>query len=275
MYRIGQLVVLLALLLIASSPAVAEDGYELWLRYRLVDDDDLRDEYRGAFRTIITQGESPTLDAARNELSRGLTRMLGRVVDGSSVEVIDGSLVLGTAGVSPLVSSHIAPEDLAAVGDEGFVIRTIHTDGRRLTLIAANQDIGVLYGAFHVLRHLQMNLAIDALDAAEAPRLQFRMLNHWDNLDRTVERGYAGFSFWDWQRLPHYMHPRYRLCAGECLDRNQRHGSDQRQRQCGHPAAGMARKGSRTCRCFPALRHQGLPDRTIQRTDRARRPSDG
>ena len=35
------------------------------------------------------------------------------------------------------------------------------------------------------------------------------MLNHWDNLDRTVERGYAGFSLWDWHKLPDYLDPRY------------------------------------------------------------------
>src|SRR5690606_41173303 len=50
---------------------------------------------------------------------------------------------------------------------------------------------------------------IDALDVAEAPRIQRRILNHWDNLDRTVERGYAGFSLWDWHKLPDYLDPRY------------------------------------------------------------------
>ena len=39
--------------------------------------------------------------------------------------------------------------------------------------------------------------------------MQVRMLNHWDNLDRTVERGYAGFSIWNWHQLPDYIDPRY------------------------------------------------------------------
>ena len=43
-----------------------------------------------------------------------------------------------------------------------------------------------------------------------APRLRYRLLDHWDNLNRTVERGYAGFSLWDWQKLPDYLDPRYR-----------------------------------------------------------------
>jgi alpha-glucuronidase len=39
--------------------------------------------------------------------------------------------------------------------------------------------------------------------------VELRVLDHWDNLDRTVERGYAGFSLWDWHKLPDYLDPRY------------------------------------------------------------------
>lgn len=35
------------------------------------------------------------------------------------------------------------------------------------------------------------------------------MINHWDNLDRYVEIGYAGISLWDWQTLPDYIDQRY------------------------------------------------------------------
>ena len=43
----------------------------------------------------------------------------------------------------------------------------------------------------------------------DQPRIQHRILNHWDNLDRTSERGYAGFSIWDWHKLPGYIDQRY------------------------------------------------------------------
>ena len=52
---------------------------------------------------------------------------------------------------------------------------------------AANTDVGVLYGAFHFLRLLQTNQRIDALAITERPRIQHRILNHWDNLDGSVE----------------------------------------------------------------------------------------
>ena len=42
-----------------------------------------------------------------------------------------------------------------------------------------------------------------------SPRVQLRVLDHWDNLDRHVVRGYAGESIWDWWKLPDYVDPRY------------------------------------------------------------------
>ena len=50
---------------------------------------------------------------------------------------------------------------------------------------------------------------LQALDVRESPQVALRVLNHWDNLDRYVERGYAGSSLWDWQTLPQWREPRY------------------------------------------------------------------
>jgi alpha-glucuronidase len=82
-------------------------------------------------------------------------------------------------------------------------------DGKKCIVIAANTDVGVMYGVFAFLRLLQTNNQISNLAIAHAPRVKHRILNHWDNLDRTVERGYAGFSIWDWHRLPGYIDQRY------------------------------------------------------------------
>jgi alpha-glucuronidase len=69
--------------------------------------------------------------------------------------------------------------------------------------------VGVLHGAFHFLRLLQTHQPITSLAIAEHPRIQHRILDHWDNLDGSVERGYAGRSLWDWFTLPEYRSPRY------------------------------------------------------------------
>ncbi|MGQ7407476.1 hypothetical protein ACTGWE_11680, partial [Streptococcus suis] len=86
----------------------------------------------------------------------------------------------------------------------------------RTTVIAANTDVGVLYGVFHFLRLLQTRQPVSSLDLLSAPRLRYRFLDHWDNLDRTVERGYAEQSIFDWQKLPDYPDPRYTDYARAC-----------------------------------------------------------
>ena len=79
---------------------------------------------------------------------------------------------------------------------------------RPAVVIASPSEVGTLYGTFHFLRLLQTGRPIDALDIRERPRLARRLLNHWDNLDGSIERGYAGHSLWNWDELPARVDPR-------------------------------------------------------------------
>jgi alpha-glucuronidase len=102
---------------------------------------------------------------------------------------------------------------LAAVGNEGYLVEAATLEGRSVIVIAANTDLGVLYGSFALLRHLQMHRPVARLALRGAPKIERRLLNHWDNLDGSVERGYAGRSLWDWSRLPATLSPRYKHYA--------------------------------------------------------------
>ena len=115
--------------------------------------------------------------------------------------------MLGTPASSPLIRSLNLP--LQDLGREGFLIRTVTVAGHRAIVIAGNGDVGVLYGAFRLLRLIQTRRPIANLDLRDAPHVELRMLDHWDNLDRHVVRGYAGLSLWDWQTLPRFRDPRY------------------------------------------------------------------
>ncbi len=77
-------------------------------------------------------------------------------------------------------------------------------------MIAGAHDIGVLYGTFAFLRQLQLHAAIDRLSVVSVPRVQRRLLNHWDDLNGYIERGYAGQSLWNWFVLPDWVDPRIR-----------------------------------------------------------------
>lgn len=179
-----------------ATPAMAEDGYRLWLRYQALSPAIQRD-YAPHVRSIVAEGHSATLTVAELELRTGVESLLGRPT-GSALQ--DGSILIGTPASSPAVRALRLP--LRDVGPDGYLIRTVRSGQNNLIVVAGNRDIGVLYGTFALLRRMQMGQAIDSLAVTDRPRLATRMLNHWDNLDGFVERGYAGKSLWDWNRLP-------------------------------------------------------------------------
>ena len=186
----------------------AEDGYRLWLRYNTIDNPALLQQYRQQITSINCPSDDDKLISAHQELQTGLSGLLGKKVP-LQMAVTNGTVMLGLPTHLSFVRKLIGDTALARLGDEGFIIRTIKHEGKNVTLITANKEAGILYGAFHFLRLLQTQQSIQQLSITSVPKIKLRMLNHWDNLNRTVERGYAGCSIWDWQRLPGYIDQRY------------------------------------------------------------------
>jgi alpha-glucuronidase len=176
-----------------------DDGYKLWLRYPLVADEQRRTEYRAGITQLVIDARSPTLRAAKEELGIGLAGLLGAAIPSAGQISQDGALIVrvGSGG-----GDH-APAD-------GFRVRRARVYERECTIISGRTELGVLYGTFALLRHLQTGKPLAGLDITSAPRFRLRMLDHWDNLDGTIERGYAGTSIWDWGALPDRLSPRYR-----------------------------------------------------------------
>jgi alpha-glucuronidase len=169
---------------LGSTAAAAEDGYDLWLRYRPLKPA-FRQQYASHATAIVLERRSPTMLAAAGELQRGLGELLGRAVSGSAIR--NGAIVLTSATCSPTGA---------------YTLRSGHRRGRPVTIISGCGDVGTLHGAFAFLRLIQTHSSITNLAVADSPKLPLRMLDHWDNLDGTVERGFAGPSLWDWRQLP-------------------------------------------------------------------------
>jgi alpha-glucuronidase len=199
------LVAVLSIVFAVPQAARTEDGYRLWLRFDRLSPDAAERHARYA-RSISVDGSSPTLALARSELQNGLQGLLGRPVR-FLTDPAAGNILIGTPRSSRQIAALGLP--LARLGREGFLLRSVHTRSGPRLLVAANEDVGVLYGVFALLRRLQTNQSTQDLDVSESPRLSLRLLNHWDNLDRTVERGFAGASLWDWHKLPGWKDPRY------------------------------------------------------------------
>jgi len=199
----------LLLFLLCTLPAAAavkaEDGHDLWLRYAPLGPEQAEPLRAFTQGLISTTGGSTTRELARRELKTGLDGLLGIAIPDDDT-IVPGSIVLARPGEFEPIDRFDLPWD--ALGNEGYLIRRLMLDDGPFTLVAANADIGLLYGAFALLRHFQLAGSRD-MDIIETPAIDLRLLNHWDNLDRSVERGYAGQSLWDWWRLPDYIDPRY------------------------------------------------------------------
>jgi alpha-glucuronidase len=177
----------------------AEDGYRLWLRYDKIDDPVLLQQYRNQISSIYFHNSSSTIEVVKKELLYGLEGLLGKTIPTTN------NVFNSTVTISKKNSPVDLPINYSELGVEGFAIFTY----KRVILISANTDAGILYGVFHFLRLLQTHQPISNLHIISVPKIQIRMLDHWDNLNRTVERGYAGISIWNWHELPDYIDQRY------------------------------------------------------------------
>lgn len=197
---------ILILLPLYSGVLLAENGYRLWLRYDKISDSKLLDSYNSFLTGIVMTGNSETIKAAHEELLGGLNGLLATDFTQRFKTTGKGSLIIGKASDLKENLNSALKEKLKGLGKEGFLI----TSDNRSVIITANEDIGILYGVFRFLKLLQTNQSIEKLNISDAPGTRIRILNHWDNLNRTVERGYAGLSIWDWHRLPGFQDPRYK-----------------------------------------------------------------
>jgi alpha-glucuronidase len=191
-----------------------EDGYKLWLRY--MPSGDAATTYGRIVRQIRVDGPSATCGIIRDELRTATTAMQGTAVPLNENGLQAGAVIVGTTENSALIRDLNWTASLLAMGDEGFIIRSATIAKHPVTVIASNHEIGALYGAFHFLRLMQTGQPIDRLGIAERPALQLRLMNHWDNPNGTIERGYAGRSMWDWNALPGKLSPRYADYARAC-----------------------------------------------------------
>ncbi|MBN1927136.1 MAG: alpha-glucuronidase [Prolixibacteraceae bacterium] len=205
--KIQKLLLTIVLLSFILTKADAENGYDLWLRYAPVPDSSLCNDYSKKIGNVVVYGQTETALVIREEMEKALSGLLNKPVDISDKEETNCGLAVYTSVDFPDINDSEEKMLIENLGDEGYLIY----DSKKLNkiIVASKSDIGALYGTFYFLRLLQTNQAIDGIRIEEKPKTTHRLLNHWDNLDRTVERGYAGFSIWDWHKLPDFIDKRY------------------------------------------------------------------
>ncbi len=195
MRRATAAVFVLGLLSAARAvPAAADTGREAWLRYAPLDAATVRRIQPLIPATVTAVGDHPTVLRARDELVRGLGRMLATRIETAAATPAGGGLIIGT--VADLKRSAPALQAGGPLAEEGFRITTGTAGGARRVVIAGGSSRAVLYGAFALLRRVAAGGP--PAESSEAPYAPLRWINHWDNIDGTIERGYGGRSiFWD------------------------------------------------------------------------------
>ncbi len=167
--------------------------YKCWLKYYKLTNKKLLAEYKDFLKEIVVVEKSAISMSAVKELKLGLNGILGIRPAQSKIPTKEACLILGTIdAVKGLVP--LSEKERQSIGEEGFIIKLTADNNEKTLLIAGKTDKGLLYGVFCLLRLIQTETEIEALPRIENPANQLRMINHWDNIDGSIERGYAGKS---------------------------------------------------------------------------------
>jgi alpha-glucuronidase len=156
--------------------------------------------------------------------------MLGREPLPAGGPSSDGAIVLGTLDQIRRAIPQLDPGTLDA--PDAYRVRAIRLNGARYIVVAAENDRGVLYGTFALLRHIASADATSDPNESSTPRTAVRWVNQWDNLDGSIERGYGGRSvFWDAGRARADLSRVTQYGRMLASIRHQRNLAQQRQRQ--------------------------------------------
>ncbi|HEX4750068.1 MAG TPA: alpha-glucuronidase family glycosyl hydrolase [Bryobacteraceae bacterium] len=178
--------------LCAVNPLRAENGSAAWLRYALIEDSNVREAYHRLPASTVALDSSLIEQTAQKEMIRGVRGMLGRTLRIDAKLPDEDCVLLGTlASVKRAAPDMLLPERL---GDDAYLLRTTAAHGHQILLIAGGSDRGVLYGTFALLRKMALQQDLNHVDEQSAPYAPIRWTNEWDNLNGTIERGYAGRS---------------------------------------------------------------------------------
>jgi alpha-glucuronidase len=182
---------LLLFCIVFVPPLCAETGADAWLRYAALDAE-AADQYKSLPATTIVLGNSLVLTTAQAELVRGVKGMLGKTLRISSGSPAEDAILIGTAEQIGSLLPNFSPRE--NIQPDSFLLTSARVRNFNCILIAGANDRGALYGVFAFLSRIARHQSVLALNDLQQPSAPLRWVNQWDNLNGTIERGYAGHS---------------------------------------------------------------------------------
>ncbi len=168
----------------------AEASRDAWLRYAPLESA-VRSKYESLPASVVVLGNSAVLRTAQGEMIRGLKGMTGKALDAGR-GVRERAIVLGTLATIHAAAPGLAPPNPLGAG--GFWLITAQVRGFDCLIVTSPTERGVLYGVFAFLSKVARGEPVSPLHELQQPYAALRWVDQWDNLNGTIERGYAGPS---------------------------------------------------------------------------------
>lgn len=191
---------------------ISKEGtsYKSWLQYAKITDSALLANYNSYLGKLVIAENTEVIESAKEELLRGVASMFGTTLAISTKIEEQSFIFVGTENNYDVVREYVELDTLSSLETEGYILKSILD--KNAVIVLGKTDKGALYGVFHLLRLFQTLESLNNIDIVENPRNQLRMINEWDNMDGSVERGYAGNSIFfednrfvrDWDRIKDY-----------------------------------------------------------------------
>lgn len=173
-------------------------AYQAWLSY-----DQLSNNYLNKFKKLLNNvsliGSSALSSSIREELNKAFPKFLDSDFTLNAKNNYKDGIIFAAqsdleeiAAVNEQLEKSLKEINFANLNSEGFIIK--YFSENNLLIITSKTDKGLLYGTFALFREIQQENNLKDLDILSNPKNNLRMLNHWDNLDGGIERGYAGKS---------------------------------------------------------------------------------
>ncbi len=179
-------------------------GYDAWLGYPSIGPANSKN-IAFSIKGIYCTSPDNQLETAKSELKAAFRSMFGKVLHQYETPRADNTVVLATLDDIATNSRKqddayflglITDDEKSGIGQEGYIIKNYKPASGTGVIIAGKTVTGVLYGVFSFIRLIQKGSFGENTVIIDNPSVGLRMLNHWDNMNGSIERGYSGNSFY-------------------------------------------------------------------------------
>lgn len=175
-------------------PYSTETDYQCWLNYRPLNKSIFYNQYRSILRNIVITEKNIIIESIKNELYYAIKRLLNIELIITETPKTDKFTIISRLNESELINKYVTTKEKMTMKEEGYLIKKVNDSQREIMILTSRSFKGLLYGTFELIKFLQMGKSFDELYILENPLIPLRIINHWDNLDGSIERGYASKS---------------------------------------------------------------------------------